>query len=92
MVQLISQLQDFALQVLDLGLEVEHLAVHVVLGAGGDAHLVLDVAELVALAFQLLLGGTEFLRLLVHLRLHVVQVAIQLSHRLFQVGDYLVLS
>jgi len=55
LVQLISQRQDFALQMFDLGLQIEHLAVQVVLSAGGDAHLVLDVAEFVALTVKLLL-------------------------------------
>jgi len=39
----------------DLGLQIKHLPVQVVLSAGGDAHLVLDVAEFVALTVKLLL-------------------------------------
>ena len=73
-------------------LSLEKLALVVVFFADGDAHLVLDVAELEALLLQLLPRAHQLFSLLVQLGLHLVQVAVQHGHALLQIAHLLVLG
>ena len=77
-------------QCLDLLLPLEQLPLVGILFAGGDAHLMLHVAELKALLFVQLLHLDQLFGLLVQIALHLVQVAVQHGHRLFQIVDLLV--
>ena len=91
LVELFPQVDLLLTKRLNLLLALEELALIVVFLADNDAHLVLHVAELEALLFELCLHLHQLLRLLVQLALHLVQVAVQHRQRLLQVVDLLVL-